>query len=521
MDDDDDRDRGHGGGRGNGGGGSNNNSSTSTKEPAPEPTTTVKNDPPAATTTQAAPVQPAPTTNSPDKPSTTQAPVVNPPATTGGSKPAETQKPDAGGNNGSGSPAAPATTRQAAPGSGSGSGQVGGGAGAGAGGGNSAPSPNTGAGNNGNNNNGAQNGSGTGSSSGGSNGSSASAGAGAAVGGAVGGGGGGGAAAGDTIGPGSGGSSSAGASSGADKNNSSGSLGGIIAGIVIGFLALLALIALLLFLFRKKPKVQRLLSRFRKGGDSRPGSSYPTNTSGPDGMGNNLINPFPLAGTAHGGAAAGFAAAPVMRHTSRRSRLNVPPPLLPLSANPNRVSSPTGESLASSRGAFTPSPVSPLSPASMLSPPGHGGAPVPYPGRPQYVPPKTATPPPPPAKPRALHVTNLSIGGSAAPAPIAGYRQPKYEPRQQLQPQLHNRGGSISSASTTSALSAIINPQMLWPMPPMTPPVTGSSDNTNVGGVGGGHGRGQYIDFEHSGQTVVKINKPPVSLRRPGTGRRY
>lgn len=518
---DDDRDRGYGGGRTGGDRGGNNggNNNTSTKASTPEPTTTAKNDPPPATTTNVAPTQAAPTTDPPGtKPATTQAPVVNP-TSTEAQKPAETQKQDVGGNNSTVSPAAPTPTQRTAPGSGDGSGQEGT---AGGSNGNSGSTPAVGGGNrNGasSSNGGVNSGTESGSSEGGK-GSGSSVAGGAVVGGN-------GATGTNGIGSGSG-SNSSGASGASNGGSSSkGSSGGVIAGVVIGILAILALVALLLFLLRKKPKVQRFLARFRKGG-GRSRSSYPIYGNGPDGMGNNLLDS--RSGLQGGMLAAGFAAAPVMRQNSRSAR----PPLLPLSANSNRVSSPTGESLSSR--AFTTSPTSPLSPASILSPPAHGGAPVAYPGRPQYVPPSPTIPRP--TKPRVMHVANLSSGGPAAPSPVAGYRQPKQPPnpqpqaqhnQQQLQPQ-HARGGSVSSVSTTSALSAIINPQMVWPMPPATPTLTGRLGNSQQhhrgGSVPQNGGRGperqpHLVDFEHSGLTVVKISRPLTGGRRPGTGRMY
>ena len=527
---DDDRDRGSGGGRTGGGRGGNNGGNTNTsttKASTPDRTTTAKDDPPPATATHVAPTEAASSTNPPDtKPAPTQAPVVNSTATEA-QKPSETQKQDEGvkSSTASSSPAAPTPTQRTAPGSGEGSGQ---GNTAGSSNGNSRSTP-TAAGGNRNgassNGGGANSGSQTGSSEAGK-GTGASVAGGAVVGGS-------GATGTNGIGSGSG-SNSSGASGASNGGSSSkGPSGGVIAGAVVGSLALLALLALLLFLFRRKPKVQRFLAVFRRGGGGGGGrsrNSYPTYHNGPDGMGNNLLE----SGSGPQGpgmSAAGFAAAPVMRQMSRGAR----PPLLPLSANSNRISSPTGESL-NSRG-FTPSPISPISPASVLSPPAHGGAPVPYPGRPQYVPPSPTIPRP--TQPRVMHVANLSSGGHAAPFPVAGYRQPR-EPsnpqpqaqnsQQQLQPQ-HARGGSVGSASTTSALSAIINPQMLWPMPPATPTSAGRWENGQQHQRGGGSapqnggrapGRQPHlVDFERSGLTVVKITRQPTGGRRPAAGRTY
>ncbi|EGS20223.1 uncharacterized protein CTHT_0047390 [Thermochaetoides thermophila DSM 1495] len=63
---------------------------------------------------------------------------------------------------------------------------------------------------------------------------------------------------------------------------------------------------------------------------------------------------------------------------------------------------------------------------------------------------------------------------------------------------------SMSSVSTSSCVTAALSPgQMAWPMPPGTPPAI-----RHPGGP-------QYIDFEQTGRTVVRINLPPCG-HRPG-----
>ncbi len=63
--------------------------------------------------------------------------------------------------------------------------------------------------------------------------------------------------------------------------------------------------------------------------------------------------------------------------------------------------------------------------------------------------------------------------------------------------------GSVSSMSTSSAISAGLAPgQMAWPMPPGTPPAISHPDGP------------QYLSFERTGQTVVRINTPSRGSRR-------
>ncbi|GAB1319786.1 hypothetical protein MFIFM68171_09996 [Madurella fahalii] len=109
--------------------------------------------------------------------------------------------------------------------------------------------------------------------------------------------------------------------------------------------------------------------------------------------------------------------------------------------------------------AFTPSPVSPISPVSMLSPG------VVHTGRPRHE----------PGDPRVISATDVRISS-----------------------------GSFSSISTGSAVSAALSPgQMPWPMPPSTPSI--SQPNTPVSAQGADR---EYINFEESGETVVRIAQP-------------
>ncbi|AEO64780.1 uncharacterized protein THITE_116310 [Thermothielavioides terrestris NRRL 8126] len=257
---------------------------------------------------------------------------------------------------------------------------------------------------------------------------------------------------------------------------------GAIAGIVVGLLLFLALLGLLLYRLRRTAAVQRLLGPFgsKLGGGS--GAFQRMDTPGPDGMGSSLLSPSPEATAAMGaaaaagaGGAAAAAAATARNGTGPRSQTPMAQTgyLQPLAIPPNvarrdsnRVSIITTGSAASS-GAFTPSPVSPLTPTSMLSP---GAV-------------RTSRPVQEPPDPRAAAAT-------AASATHA-----------------HVSAGSISSISTGSAISAALAPgQMAWPMPPATPPVLRRPDGS----------QSQYLDFEQSGQTVVRINQPPRSGRSGG-----
>ncbi|KAH6617623.1 hypothetical protein F5144DRAFT_596585 [Chaetomium tenue] len=240
-----------------------------------------------------------------------------------------------------------------------------------------------------------------------------------------------------------------------DKDGTSGGglAPGAIAGIVVGLLLLLALLALLLYKFRRSAAVQRMLAPFRKlGGQSR--GSPRVDTPGGDGMGRTLISPAPTAAAAStaGGAAAALAARnrsgrggqsqPPMRQTGRLHPHVAPAP--GVGRDSNRVSTFTYDSVATT--GFTPSPVSPVSAASMLSP---GTV-------------RTSHPIQAPPDPRIIASTNA-----------------------------HVTRGSMSS-------------QMAWPMPPGTPPAIQHPDGP------------QYLDFEQSGETVVRINQPPRGNRRSG-----
>jgi collagen type III alpha len=46
--------------------------------------------------------------------------------------------------------------------------------------------------------------------------------------------------------------------------------------------------------------------------------------------------------------------------------------------------------------------------------------------------------------------------------------------------------------------------QMAWPMPPGTPPAIRHPDGP------------QYLNFQQTGETVVRISQPPRSSRRSG-----
>jgi len=181
-------------------------------------------------------------------------------------------------------------------------------------------------------------------------------------------------------------------------------------------------------------------------------------------MGRNLISPAPGAAAAAGGAAAAAygrddyepRSQPPMRQTNRLHPLSVPPAAA--TRDSNRVSVFRNDSVAST--AFTPSPVSPTSP-NMLSP--------------GIV--RTSRPVQEPPDARIVAAANAHL----------------------------SRGGSVSSISTGSAISAALAPgQMAWPMPPGTPSAIHHPDGP------------QYLNFQQSGETVVRINQPPRSNRRSG-----
>ncbi|KAK4151612.1 hypothetical protein C8A00DRAFT_35760 [Chaetomidium leptoderma] len=252
-----------------------------------------------------------------------------------------------------------------------------------------------------------------------------------------------------------GGGDSPSASAGPGGSSGGGLPPGAIAGIVVGLLLLLALLGLLLYRFRRSPAVQRMLAPFGKlGGGS--GAFNRVDTPGGDGMGRNLISPAPGAAATAGGSAAAVAAStqPPMREAGYLHPLVVP--AAAARRDGNRVSAITFDSVAST--GFTPSPVSPMSPTSMLSP---GTV-------------RTSRPVQAPPDPRIIPAANARMSR-----------------------------GSLGSVSTGSAISAALAPgQISWPMPPGTPPAIQHPEGP------------QYLNFQQSGKTVVRINQPPRSNRR-------
>ncbi|KAK4236697.1 hypothetical protein C8A03DRAFT_45349 [Achaetomium macrosporum] len=234
---------------------------------------------------------------------------------------------------------------------------------------------------------------------------------------------------------------------------------GTIAGIVVGLLLLLlALLALLLYRFRRTRPVQRMLAPFSKRG-GEAGGFYRVDAPGGDGMGRTLLTPAPeataTAASNHYGRS--LSSQPPMGQTGHLHPLVVP--AAAARRDSNRVSVFTNDSAAST-GAFTPSPVSPVSPNGMLSP---GTV-------------RTSRPVQEPPDPRIIAATNT-----------------------------HVSRGSVSSISTGSAISAVLSPgQMAWPMPPGTPPVIRHPDGP------------RYLNFEQSGETVVRISQPPRNRRSGG-----
>ncbi|KAK4120152.1 hypothetical protein N657DRAFT_542800, partial [Parathielavia appendiculata] len=133
----------------------------------------------------------------------------------------------------------------------------------------------------------------------------------------------------------------------------------------------------------------------------------------------------------------------------------VPPAAARRERDSNRVSVFTNDSMTSA--GFTPSPVSPISPTNLLSP---GTV-------------RTSRPVQEPPDPRITAAANA-----------------------------HVSRGSVSSISTGSAISAALAPgQMAWPMPPGTPPAIRHPDGPH------------YLNFQQTGETVVRINQPPRSNR--------
>ncbi|KAK4038418.1 hypothetical protein C8A01DRAFT_47985 [Parachaetomium inaequale] len=218
---------------------------------------------------------------------------------------------------------------------------------------------------------------------------------------------------------------------------------GAIAGIVVGLLLLLALLGLLLYRFRRSPVVQRMLAPLSKLGGGLGGFSR-VDTPGGDGMDRNLITPSPVAAATAGGSAAAAVTTsnrghhpppsqPPMRQTGHLHPLSIP--AAAAARDSNRVSVFTYDSVATT--GFTPSPVSPMSPSTMLSP-----------------------------------------GTVRTSRPIQEPPDPRI----------------IASA----------NARMAWPMPPGPSPAIQHPDGP------------QYLNFQQSGETVVRINQPPRSNRRSG-----
>jgi collagen type III alpha len=211
--------------------------------------------------------------------------------------------------------------------------------------------------------------------------------------------------------------------------------------------------------------VQRMFAPFYKLGGGL-GGVHRGDTPGGDGMGRNLISPAPEAAPAVGVAVAVAAAAshdrdpqsqPDMRQAGYLHPLVVPGAAARQARDSNRISVFTNNSASTG---FIPSPVSPLSPASMLSP-----------------------------------------GIVRTSRPI----QAQPDPRVHAPATAHVSRGSVSTISDTSGISAGLSPgQMTWPMPPGTPPAIQTPDGP------------QYLNFQQSGQTVVRISQPSRSNRRSG-----
>lgn len=128
-----------------------------------------------------------------------------------------------------------------------------------------------------------------------------------------------------------------------------------------------------------------------------------------------------------------------------------------LTTDRSRRSSTYTEFSAASSGAYTPYSVSPISPTSMLSP-GSGAV---WSSRPLEVPPD----------PRVIDPTDAALSTA-----------------------------SVSTNGAATAVSAALAPgQIAWPMPPGTPTAIQTPDGP------------QYLNFQQSGETVVRINLP----RRP------
>ncbi|KAK3899839.1 hypothetical protein C8A05DRAFT_36537 [Staphylotrichum tortipilum] len=234
---------------------------------------------------------------------------------------------------------------------------------------------------------------------------------------------------------------------------------GGIAGLAVGLVVFFALLAFLLYRFRKSSVVQRLLAPFRRGPNIVRGTT-------PGGDGRNLLSPTPVAGAAAGAAVvAAAAAAP----TARRRREDHYPPMsqagyLNPTYVPPAVTRQDSNCVSVMTNASVPSTGIVSTPTSSFDPPATmvAGAV------------NTSRPLPAPPDPRLVAAANARFSH-----------------------------GSVSSISTSSAISAGLAPgQMAWPMPPGTPPAISHPDGP------------QYLNFDRAGQTVVRINTPTRGNRR-------
>ncbi|KAK4096955.1 hypothetical protein N658DRAFT_317090 [Parathielavia hyrcaniae] len=235
---------------------------------------------------------------------------------------------------------------------------------------------------------------------------------------------------------------------------------GAIAGTMVSLLLLLALLALLLYRFRRSPAVQRLLAPLGMLGAWRR-DRHRDDTPGPYGTGRDLLSPSPAVGAMAGAAGAYDRSSQVLPYQAPMKQtssvhLVVPPAAARRERDSNRVSVSTKDSVAGT--GFTPSPVSPISSADLLSP-----------------------------------------GAVRSSRPV---REPP-DPRITADATAHVRRGSATSLSTGSGISAALSPgQMAWPMPPNSPSAIHHPDGPH------------YLNFQQTGETVVRINQPPRSNRR-------
>lgn len=252
--------------------------------------------------------------------------------------------------------------------------------------------------------------------------------------------------------------------------------------MTVGFLMLLALLALLLYKFRRSAAVQRLLAPFSRCIGSRGGFQR-VGTPGPEDVTASLINPSTggpaTMPTAAASAAAGAATAGRSRLETRYSPAmrELSPPLLassthapetaaavtaaavaPATRDSNRVS--VFSDVSASSGDFIPSPVSPVAPPSVLWSPGTV---------------QTARPVEEPPDPRVAESTH----GRLSRGSFSTYSM-----------------GDVSMGGGDVGAEALL----AWPLPAGPTPVSRQGQEA-------GDGSSPYLDFDSSGERTVRIHQ--------------